>query len=385
MSLVKTGVWGLLLEPGKTYSQTVDQSFGVTMAALGEKLPKDASRTSIKVNADDKSFVLCSLTPGKIEQQQLDLVCPVDEDVTFENVGNCVVYLTGNYLEFFPAGGEYEDESDDESDLDEDALMEMMAQDGESGSDEEDWEDASGDEDDLEDVTEELDLVTGKRKLPEIPSAKNAKKAKIVELDAMDVEEPKVNGKKDAKKDAKKEVKKDEKKKEAAPKKQEAPKEKETKKEKETRKADAALSAKAVAKQQPKTETPSTPTTPQKAAPATPSATKKTLKNGLVIEDVTVGTGPKAKRGKPVAVRYIGRLSNGKIFDQNIKGSPFTFRLGAGEVIKGWDLGVDGMAVGGARKLTIPAALAYGSRGAPPDIPPNATLTFEVKLLEVRK
>lgn len=98
-----------------------------------------------------------------------------------------------------------------------------------------------------------------------------------------------------------------------------------------------------------------------------------------------VGTGPRAKPGKTVAVRYLGRLlSNNKMFDSNTKGAPFKFRLGKGEVIKGWDLGVNGMQVGGVRKLTIPAKLAYGSSGAPPEIPPNADLVFEVKLLEVK-
>ncbi|RKO91036.1 hypothetical protein BDK51DRAFT_21698, partial [Blyttiomyces helicus] len=82
-----------------------------------------------------------------------------------------------------------------------------------------------------------------------------------------------------------------------------------------------------------------------------------------------------------ISVRYIGKLTNGKVFDSNTKGQPFKFILGKGEVIRGWDQGIVGMAVGGTRKLTIPAALAYGSRGAPPDIPPNATLNFEVKLL----
>jgi FK506-binding nuclear protein len=117
--------------------------------------------------------------------------------------------------------------------------------------------------------------------------------------------------------------------------------------------------------------------TEKKAEPAATEKTpkKKTLQNGLVIEDITVGTGAKAKAGKRVGVRYIGRLAkNGKVFDQNTKGAVFKFNLGKGEVIKGWDLGVNGMNVGGVRRLTIPSNLAYGSRGAPPDIPPNSTL-----------
>ncbi|ORX77529.1 hypothetical protein BCR32DRAFT_270599 [Anaeromyces robustus] len=111
---------------------------------------------------------------------------------------------------------------------------------------------------------------------------------------------------------------------------------------------------------------------------------KKTLPNGLVIEDITVGTGARAKAGKRVGVRYIGKLAkNGKVFDKNTNGAVFKFNLGRGEVIKGWDLGVNGMNVGGVRRLTIPANLAYGSRGAPPDIPPNSTLIFEVKMMTV--
>ncbi|ELU39280.1 FKBP-type peptidyl-prolyl cis-trans isomerase domain-containing protein [Rhizoctonia solani AG-1 IA] len=110
----------------------------------------------------------------------------------------------------------------------------------------------------------------------------------------------------------------------------------------------------------------------------------KTLPGGVVIEDKTVGSGSVAKSGKKIGMRYIGRLKNGKVFDSNTKGKPFFFTLGKGEVIKGWDEGIQGMLVGGERVLTIPAAKGYGKRGAPPDIPPNSELIFEVKLVEVK-
>jgi peptidylprolyl isomerase/FKBP-type peptidyl-prolyl cis-trans isomerase FkpA len=102
------------------------------------------------------------------------------------------------------------------------------------------------------------------------------------------------------------------------------------------------------------------------------------------IEDLQVGTGPEATRGRTVEVHYTGWLTDGRTFDSSVGDSPFSFRLGAGEVIEGWDLGVAGMKVGGRRKLTLPPELAYGARGAPPVIPPNATLVFEVELLGVR-
>ena len=109
------------------------------------------------------------------------------------------------------------------------------------------------------------------------------------------------------------------------------------------------------------------------------------MENGLVIEDVVVGDGTEAQDYNKVVVNYTGTLEDGSIFDSSLKPgrTPFTFTLGAGSVIKGWDLGVKGMKVGGKRKLTIPSDLGYGDNGAGNVIPPGATLIFEVELLEV--
>ena len=109
-----------------------------------------------------------------------------------------------------------------------------------------------------------------------------------------------------------------------------------------------------------------------------------TTASGLIYEEVTVGAGAEAASGQRVTVHYTGWLTNGTKFDSSKdRDDPFEFQLGQGQVIAGWDEGVAGMKVGGTRKLTIPPALGYGARGAGGVIPPNATLIFDVELLEI--
>ena len=138
----------------------------------------------------------------------------------------------------------------------------------------------------------------------------------------------------------------------------------------------------------PSAKTQPAPVTTTQSAKAQPTQTAKPKapepEGKLEIEDLVVGKGKEAKSGDKVKVHYVGTLADGKEFDSSKKhGKPFEFQLGKGNVIKGWDQGVVGMKVGGKRKLTIPPSLAYGARGVPGAIPPNATLTFEVELLGV--
>ncbi len=144
------------------------------------------------------------------------------------------------------------------------------------------------------------------------------------------------------------------------------------------------------------------PTAPANAAAVVPAGMKSAatttaaastqprvikLADGLIIKDIKIGAGPRAKDGETAIVRYTGMLMNGKIFDASkLHGNqPFPFQLGAGQVIQGWDIGVKGMRVGGIRELIIPPALAYGAESPPGSgIPDNSTLKFRVHLLGVQ-
>ncbi len=128
-----------------------------------------------------------------------------------------------------------------------------------------------------------------------------------------------------------------------------------------------------------------TTVTPVATAEPTEVGSPKTLESGLVYETLKPGDGAVAEAGRRVAVHYTGTLTDGTEFDSSqSSGRPFEFVVGAGGVIKGWDLGIAGMKVGERRKLTVPAPLAYGNDSPTPKIPPNSTLVFDVELLSVK-
>ncbi|MBK6692605.1 MAG: FKBP-type peptidyl-prolyl cis-trans isomerase [Myxococcales bacterium] len=111
---------------------------------------------------------------------------------------------------------------------------------------------------------------------------------------------------------------------------------------------------------------------------------ERKTEGGLLVEDINVGTGREVRAGDIVKLHYTGTLADGVVFDSSrSQGTPFEFRVGQGQVIKGFDRGVLGMKVGGRRKVTIPYQLGYGIEGAPPRIPPKATLVFDLDLIDV--
>ncbi|KAF5095760.1 hypothetical protein D0Z03_001760 [Geotrichum reessii] len=301
--------------------------------AKKNKKQQKKSEEDSEEDSDDDSFeisktVICTLSPKVAYQQTLDIVINASDDIIFEVSGSYPIHLTGNYV-MHP----FDDEDSDDEDSDED--------------DSDDY-DLSPDED-------ELDFSN-----------------RIQPVESEDDEEEEAP-KETPKKEVKKEVKKQNKKRAAE---EEAPAPVETKKQTKKQKSEDKKVAFSKELEQGPTGSTSAP-----AAKKGPVAKK--LAGGVTIEDRKVGSGPTAQPGDKVSVRYIGKLLNGNIFDSNTKGKPFAFKLGAGEVIKGWDVGVAGMAVKGERRIVIPASSAYGKQSLP-GIPANSTLSFDVKLVGIK-
>ncbi|KAI9298735.1 hypothetical protein K502DRAFT_362158 [Neoconidiobolus thromboides FSU 785] len=337
--------FGVQIKPNKKYTNEPSWPLVLTMASFGQTVEKD-SRTCVILKVGEHEFTICVLKENSAESQPMEVLIPSDKEFSLRVSGPNEVHLTGHYL--VDEGNPEEDDEDEypnflDMDLDEDE---------ESEDDDFMIDDLSEEEEENNEVGFVEEIVEEVKEEKKEPLT-NAQKRKLKKQNAANaVEAEKANGKRKSEEAPVAESKKKEKKVAA----------KETQLKEEPKKKQAAK------KEEPKKE-----------------SNIKKLPNGLVIEDRVIGDGAEAKSGQRVSVRYVGKLTSGKVFDSNNTGKPFQFRLGAGEVIKGWDQGVVGMKVNGQRKLTIPAALAYGKRGAPPDIPGNATLEFEIKLLDSKK
>ncbi|KAF2147459.1 uncharacterized protein K452DRAFT_218111 [Aplosporella prunicola CBS 121167] len=303
-----------------------------------------------------EEFVICTLDPKNTYQQPLDITIGEDEHVFFQVTGAYDISLTGNYV--VPDHTHDDDDEDDEDyDLspDEDEL-------------EDEYETEEEDElDGLEDprITE-VDSEEEAPKLVEAPKGKNKRGAES--LDEMISKE--AAGEKLSKKQQKKLKNNEGKAIEAA---KESPADK--------KKVQFAKNL-----EQGPTGSP-LPKKDEKAEKKPEGKDQKTglglkVVQGVKVDDKKLGSGPAAKKGDRVGMRYIGKLENGKVFDSNKKGKPFSFKLGSGEVIKGWDIGIAGMTVGGERRITIPANLAYGKQSLP-GIPANSTLVFDIKMVSL--
>ncbi|XP_017054708.1 39 kDa FK506-binding nuclear protein [Drosophila ficusphila] len=349
--------WGLNMKPERKYSQTIIKSFHISGVALDK-----GQEAKLYLAAEKQEYIVATVTKA-IPQVALDLNFSKGDRIMFYTAGDASVSLLG-YLhdiesededEEFSLGnllnakgskkgkksnkdddgesGEEEEEEEDEE-SDDSQLVGEYESFLENGEDEEDDDDEEEDDDSGEEEEDDSDDSEAEEEQP---------KAKVAKLSP------------GAKKGAKEQN--------GVAKKEEVKQQEQKKKEKPDAKKDQ-QKAKEPVKQQ--------------------SGGERSLAGGVKIVDVLAGKGEEAKPGKRVSVYYNGRLqSNNKTFDSLLKGKPFKFSLGGGEVIKGWDVGVVGMKVGGKRRITCPPHMAYGARGAPPKIGPNSTLVFDVELKAV--
>ncbi|KAK3930302.1 39 kDa [Frankliniella fusca] len=378
--------WGLVLEPKKSYTQReVEQPFHISMAALDLQNCDPNESVSVVCRKRDSDFILCSLSKKhNVFNVPLNLDFELGAEINFHVLGNSAVHLTGYMIEdmesfeesddsmgeeeesevsskdlfrntkkMLEAAGkrkqganvqnkskkvkldagatpEEDDEDEDDSDFD------MADSDDEDLEEEEEDDDEDDDDDDDEEEDEAAELVQ-KLEAAKKDKSKQGVKQNNQQVQASPKTEQKQAGGKKEKKD--------------------------------------------------QAQAKPTPTKAVNGSPAQANGAphKQVLQGGVQIEELRVGNGPAAKSGKMVAVYYVGRLKqNNKQFDSSTSGPGFKFRLGKGEVIPGWDIGVAGMKVGGKRRLTIPPKMGYGAKGAGREIPPNSTLVFEVELKNVK-
>lgn len=343
-----------------------------------------------------EEYVLCTLDTTQHYQQPLDITVTDNEIAFFDVVGTHDIYITGNYVASMDNG------MDSDSDIDADAFGlhgdedEMMHMDDYSDDSLDDVDDPRVEE--IESQDEAPMLVNGntgkdakgKNKRVASTSLEDSKQSQSLDdlmNKALKPADAAAGGEKLSKKQAKKlknnagqavaggasegkvAVKEE---KDGSKKQEEKPAAK--KAEAETDNSKKVKFAKNLEQG---------PTNGSEKAAAPKASTGIRNVQGVKIDDKKIGSGPAAKKGDKLGMRYIGKLENGTVFDSNKKGAPFSFKLGAAEVIKGWEIGVAGMQVGGERRITVPSDLAYGKKGVP-GIPGNSNLIFEVKMLSLK-
>ena len=416
------------MEPGKKYSTVVENTFHLSMATLDlESVKKADDVHTVYVETDDNPrVILCHLSKAsKLFQCRLDHIFPRGTDLKFVTSATANIHMTG-YLDLNEDDefdSELESESEDEGTqiekkpvqdkgnkrklednipkknksikLDENNQSdEDSDDDGESDDEIMDFEDDSDedgglkisdllDDDDDEDDDDDDDDEEDDDDDDDDEEDSDAEDAPVL-----------TKNKKEQQKTPKKQLNGNEQK---SPKKEQktpkglekTPKGQKTPMPKTPDANQSLINGSTESSKKKKNKEPKTPLSALKTKPDTPLPKDKQnqqqkLNGGVIIHDLKVGDGAAAKPGKNVKVYYIGRLkSTGKVFDSMQKGPGFTFGLQRGEVIKGWDIGIAGMKVGGKRKVICPPNMAYGAKGSPPEIPPNSTLVFDVELKHV--
>jgi FK506-binding nuclear protein len=427
--------WGCIVQQGKPadYSPTGDVPgvLHLSQACLDPSAPKNSKATlmmSPQGGAGDSEYAVVALSQGRQESASLDLV--LDTNTIFKVQGNAHIHLTGYFMPQYEIENaeDAEDAEDEGEDVEssDDAITTSDYSTSDDDYSTSDYSDEYSDDTSSDDNSSEEDAVGEKvffvektwRTLPadtkpiieDITEKEHEQEINLKEVNALPPAQSNPNTQKDSAKqeDTQKmvNIKTKPNKRPASQTdniiddvavKQGKGEDVSTKKQKSSDSggegdrqpsSQKTKTQKSAAEQSPKAKLQvEKEKKPSIAAGQVDSGSQRVRRfaNGFEIEDVKLGsaTGKVAKAGKKVVVKYVGRLKNGTIFDQTKGNKTFTFRLGVGEVIKGWDRGVDGMRVGDVRKLTIPPQMGYGSSRTGP-IPANSTLLFNVELVDVK-
>jgi len=404
--------WAVEVVPGKEYNTAIPFDLHLTQLVLPASAT-DKGRTVVQAKFSDQAFAVGSLKLDLQENINVDLIFEAGQNITFTVAGKNPVQLLGYYIDNQGVDGD-DDDSDDE----------LGSLDGLGAYGDEDDDDEIDSDDEDEEIDEAaltgatLQSLAQKRKA-EAPHANGAKKAKVEESPQHPKGESKPQQQhqkgqqqkgeqkgqqqkgeqkgqqqkgeqkgQQQKGEQKPQQQKGEQKPQQQKGEQKPQQQKGEQKPQQQKGEQKPQQEKGEQKQQHQKgeQKPQTPGKEQQKQGGQQQQQKvlegtKRLIKGVTVQTKTIGLGAIAELGKKVQVMYVGKLENGKVFDKSQ--TPFAFHLGVGEVIAGWDIGVDGMRVGEKRTLTIPPKLGYGAAGAPPDIPKNATLIFDVELIRV--
>lgn len=436
--------WGVILESGKRYSQKVSESYHLSMACL-EALPGNTKPAKkevyVMVEHGETEYILCVLEYGRVMQEKLDIIFDCGEVVTYFLNGEGVVHLTGYALAdtkdenevlektviaaALKAGEEEDDDEEDDEDWTPSKAQQRDSDSSEESKDEESesesepalvQRDDKMEQDQLNESSEdESDDNRGKRKKASGKSIKS-KKRKISESSPtqnghLKEEEVKIEKRKkieanhvnaedseDASDSESGEspddddgIDDEDSEDDSSDEEQGVSSAGRTPKPKKIARGPSrgestdvsVTQSKSQKQQKNKLKTQDVSSTNKGTVPVTTKTAKK-LTGNVQIEDLRTGKGPRAKSGKLVFFHYVGKFPSGKSFEKcEDPDEPFSFRLGRGEVIKGLDIGLEGMSVGGKRRITVPPHMGYGLKGVD-GIPPNSTLIFTVELKAVK-
>ncbi|VEN38741.1 unnamed protein product [Callosobruchus maculatus] len=384
--------WGLIMEPQRRYTQTVKKPFHISMAALDYSTSSDEP-AQVMCGYDGRNYLLCTLRKPDVMQCPLDLNFEVGDELSFATNGECHVHLTGYLNDELP--GEFdeglpeEEEEDEEITFKEKKKNKRIKKDGEENApprkkakkakitqdeDSDENEEAESDEDE----SDESDLNTKALLEKSFADSEDDTSFAAEEESGEEEEESDDEDEEDMEEEA------DGSDEEADSDEEDVTNVSSSSNSKKNKMMNGGPRTPDMAKNEKKQKEKNSVET-KSPTKETQSPKKRSLQGGVIVEDIREGQGPPAKNGKFVSVYYEGRLKqNNKVFDATTKGAGFQFRLGSGEVIKGWDVGVAGMKVGGKRRIICPPQMAYGVKGSPPAIPPNSTLVFEVELKKVK-